>query len=180
MAISTATVPGQILTSAYVNNNINSGLTYISATTIGSAVSTVIVSSCFSTTYDNYRIVISGANFSTLCGVKIGMNSSTGSTYSTANMNMVYSSTTITGEAANNTTTFSIATGQGPTSISFDLINPFATASTQYFAQSAGDTYVSWRSGRDSALISNTGFTMSMTGGTVTGGTITVFGYRKA
>ena len=180
MAISTATVPGQILTSAYVNNNINSGLTYVSATAIGSAVSSVVVSSCFSSTYDNYRVVISGPNFSTLCGVRIALNNSSGSTYSTANMNMVYTSTGITGEAANNTTTFSIATAQGITSMSFDLINPFATTATQYFAQSAGETYVSWRSGRDTASVSNTGFTMSMTGGTVTGGTITVFGYRKA
>jgi hypothetical protein len=46
-------------------------------------------------------------------------------------------------------------------------------------AQSATDTFVSWRSGRDSADISNATFILSLTGGTMTGGTIRVYGYRN-
>jgi hypothetical protein len=56
MTVSAATTAGQILTSAYVNNNINSGLDYITETS-GSAVSSLSVNSCFTSTYTNYRIV---------------------------------------------------------------------------------------------------------------------------
>ena len=60
MTISAATTPGQILTSAYVNNNINSGLVYVgssSFTTI-SAGSPLNLDGLFSSTYDNYRVEI--------------------------------------------------------------------------------------------------------------------------
>jgi hypothetical protein len=60
MTVSAATTPGQILTSAYLNNNINSGLTYIGSTTATSGT-TVEVLGCFTATYDAYRIVISDA-----------------------------------------------------------------------------------------------------------------------
>jgi hypothetical protein len=56
MTVSTATTPGQILTSAYVNNNINSGLVYI-AEASGTAVSSLSFNNCFSSTYLNYRII---------------------------------------------------------------------------------------------------------------------------
>ena len=56
MTISTATTPGQILTSAYVNNNINSGLVYVTEGTF-SASSAVNVVGCFTTTSNNYRVI---------------------------------------------------------------------------------------------------------------------------
>lgn len=59
MAVSTATIAGQILTSAYVNNNINSGLTFISTVTLSAAAGTAAQFSgtVFSSTYTNYRLV---------------------------------------------------------------------------------------------------------------------------
>ena len=59
MAVSTATTAGQILTSAYVNNNINSGLTYISTVTLSAGAGTAAQWSgtVFSSTYTNYRLV---------------------------------------------------------------------------------------------------------------------------
>lgn len=155
------------------------GLQLIKTQTIGSAVSTIAVSDVFSATYDNYRIQITNANYSVLCGVRVQMNNSTGSTYSTGNMNIAYTSASITTEVSSNSTLWSIATGQGLTGIVLEIINPFNSVATHMVSQSAADTYVSWRSGRDSSSTSNTGFTISMTGGTVTGGTIAVYGYRK-
>jgi hypothetical protein len=38
----------------------SSGMTLISTTTIGTTVSSVNVTSAFSTTYDNYKIIVSG------------------------------------------------------------------------------------------------------------------------
>jgi hypothetical protein len=95
-------------------------------------------------------------------------------------MNIPYSSAAITTEVASNTTLWSIGTGQGLTSITLDLISPFLTTDSQVMAQSATDTYVSWRSGRDSADLSSTGFVLSLTGGTMTGGIVRIYGYRDS
>jgi hypothetical protein len=48
----------------------SSGMTLISTTTIGTAVSSVNVTSAFSTTYDNYKIMISGGVASTTVGTE--------------------------------------------------------------------------------------------------------------
>jgi hypothetical protein len=157
----------------------NGTLSATGTVTIGSAVSTVTVTNAFSALYDNYKILIQNTNCSTLCAVRLQLSSSTGSTYSTANMNIPYSSATITTEVASNTTLWSIGTGQGLTSVTLDLISPFLATDSQVMAQSATDTFVSWRSGRDSADISNATFILSLTGGTMTGGTIRVYGYRN-
>jgi hypothetical protein len=148
--------------------------------TIGSAVSSVTIGSAFSALYDNYKIITQNTTCSTLCGVRLQLSSSTGSTYSTANMNIPYTSASITTEVSNNTTLWSIGTGQGLTSVTLDLIGPFLATDSQIMAQSATDTYVSWRSGRDSADLSSTGFVLSLTGGTLTGGTVRVYGYRNS
>jgi hypothetical protein len=168
--------PGEILTAAAMDSI---GLWLVKTQTIGTTVSTVTVSDAFSANFNNYRIVISGPSFSTLCGIRIQLSASTGNTYSTANQNISYTSASTTVEVSANTAFWSIGTGQGVTSVAFDIINPFATSSSQQWAQSAGETFVSWRSGYNSSTASSTGFTLSMTGGTVTGGTIRVYGYRN-
>lgn len=157
----------------------NGTLSATGTVTIGSAVSSVTVTNAFSALYDNYKILIQNTTCSTLCGVRLQLSSSTGSTYSTANMNIAYSSASITTEVASNTTLWSIGTGQGLTSVTLDLFSPFLATDAQVMAQSATDTFVSWRSGRDSADISNATFILSLTGGTMTGGTIRVYGYRN-
>ena len=55
MTISTPTTAGQILTSAYVNNNINSGLVYIDSVTVTSNT-TGTIENCFSSTYRDYLV----------------------------------------------------------------------------------------------------------------------------
>jgi hypothetical protein len=95
-------------------------------------------------------------------------------------MNIAYSSASVTPEVASNATQWSIGTGQGLTSVTLDLISPFIATDSQVMAQSATDTFVSWRSGRDSADISSTGFVLSLTGGTMTGGIVRIYGYRDS
>ena len=74
MTVSTATTPGQILTSAYLNNNINSGLTYIdSATAAGTATP---IDGCFTSTYNAYRIIVNAtgttSNQAMYLGLRVG------------------------------------------------------------------------------------------------------------
>ena len=85
MTISTPTISGQILTSAYVNNNINSGLVYVTSVTVGSAVLTVNVPNAFSAEYDNYRIVLSNIDCSVDGnGIKLLLDGITTAVYSSS------------------------------------------------------------------------------------------------
>ena len=70
MAISTPTTAGQVLTSAYVNNNINSGLVYITEATATSGAS-ISVDNCFTSTYTDYRIVVSRAATTSATGLSL-------------------------------------------------------------------------------------------------------------
>ena len=168
--VTTCTVSSTSGTSATASNGV---------ITIGSGNTIVSVSNAFSTNYDNYKILIQNTLSSTLNGVRLQLGSSTGSTYSTANMNIGYTSASVTPEVSSNATQWSIGTGQGLTSVTLDLISPFLATDSQIMAQSSCDTFVSWRSGRDSADISSTGFVLSLTSGNFTGGTIRVYGYRN-
>jgi hypothetical protein len=182
MTVSTPTTSGQVLTSAYVNNNINSGLVYIKEQTIGSAVSSVSVTSAFSTTYDNYLITVSGTAVSaTDSSAFITLNGSAGSTYSYAGNFMAYTSGTVNGNNASaGTTGFWLGLTGGTFSASFDVMNPFLAKATNLFGQSSGSKHINTFLGYDSNAASSTGFTISQLTTNLTGGIITVFGYRKA
>lgn len=185
MAISTPTTAGQILTSAYVNNNINSGLVYIKEQTIGSAVSSVPVTSAFSTTYDNYRITVSGVAVSAAASsAYITLSGSAGSTYSANGIYMLPSSATVNGLNQNQASTgFWLGITGGTWSATFDLMNPFLAKATNLVGNSAssGATgYYNTCLGADSNAASSTGFTLTQLTTNWTGGIITVFGYRKA
>ena len=75
-----------------------SGLTLISATTIGTSVSTVTVSSAFSSTYDNYFITVNGGTSTANGNITIQLGATT-SGYLVAGNYMSYTSNTINGFA---------------------------------------------------------------------------------
>ena len=182
MAISAATTPGQILTSAYVNNNINSGLVYVTSATVGSAVSTVPVTGAFNSTYDNYRIVYSGGTSST--NASLGMTLGAVVTGYYAGLIRVQTATgTVVGVADNNAAKWSYIGYASTTSVELicDILNPFAATPTAY--QNGGWSLTSdcgTSSGINSSATSFTSFNIIPGSGTLTGGTITVYGYRKA
>ena len=182
MAISTPTTAGQILTSAYVNNNINSGLVYIKEQTIGSAVASVNVTSAFSSTYTNYKIIVAGGTMSAATPLQLKLGASTtGYAYS-----LVYASfTTATPLAvvAASDSSFVYA-GGGDTNgcyANIDLLRPFDAAYTQYSSTTYGlVTTAGFNTGIHKVATSYTDFTLFPASGTLTGGTITVYGWRKA
>jgi len=182
MTVSTATVSGQVLTSAYVNNNINSGLVYITSVTVGSAVSTVAVPSAFSATYDNYRIVYNGGTSS--ANASLGMTLGAVVTGYYSGLIRVQTGTgTVVGAADNAAIKWSYVGYASTTSValSFDILNPFAAVPTAY--HSAGWVVTAdcgQSSGINSSATSFTAFNIIPGSGTLTGGTITVYGYRKA
>ena len=182
MAVKTFTT--EVLTSADTNTYLaNSGLVYVTSATIGTGVSTVTVSSAFSATYDNYRIVVSGGVSAANAVMQLSLGSSVTGYYSVLNY-AAYASASTPLSAGNNNSALWDYVGYvtaSSLSASFDLINPFAAKNTQFHAAgwcalSAAGT----ASGVHQVASSFTAFTLSAGGNALTGGTVTVYGYRKA
>lgn len=182
MTVSAATTVGQVLTSAYVNNNINSGLTYITEATIGNGVSTVTVAGCFSTTYDNYQIVLAGSDSSSLNNiVTMQLNNSTGATYNTSSFYIIHGGATGSNTAtASGVFRFAWGGDVSDTSANVTVYSPFLTKRTAISGQTTNASLTAFNGGVDTNAVSNTGFTLGVGADTLTGGTITVYGYRKA
>jgi hypothetical protein len=184
MAISTPTTAGQILTSAYVNNNINSGLVYVTSATVGTAVASVTVTGAFNSTYDNYRIVYSGGTGSANSAIKTQLGASAADYYSILNYVSYSSGTTprsLGGEAQTSFPFSGFASSSGFTGVSYDLLQPFLAKWTLLHAAGyVGNSDSGTSAGLHASSVSYTSFVLSPTSGTLTGGTITVYGYRKA
>ncbi len=183
MAISSTFTTGQVFTAADANLMANSGLVYVKSQTVGTGVSTVTVSSAFSTDYDNYRIIYTGGVMSTSQYLAISLGSTTSNYYNA----LVYGSylggaPLVVGNSAGAAWTYMGYGNTGVVMVACDLFQPFLTKNTLMssphvqFAGGVGGT-------NQGVLIdttSYTSFTVTTAGGTLTGGTITVYGYRKA
>jgi hypothetical protein len=182
MAIKTFTT-GEVLTASDTNTFLaNSGLVYVTSTTIGSAVSSVTISNCFSSTYDNYRILVNGGSASADQNLAMTLNGGTTAYYGV----LVYGLTNGTGPfvaSNNNAGEWSFVGYQNTTSgiiLTMDVMGPnlaeWTGVHSTYISPGGGGTYT----GSRQATTQHTGFTLTPAGGTMTGGTITVYGYRKA
>jgi len=183
MAIKTFTA-GAVLTAADTNTYLaNSGLVYVTSATVGTGVASVTVSSAFSSTYDAYQIVYSGGSISTETAIGIQIGSATTGYYG----NYVYgnyATSAVTAASDNNASKFTYI-GGGDTFNGCGAIctinNPFL--SKQTYISSPLVTYLNFNGtyvGRLANSTSYTSFIVSPFAGTITGGTITVYGYRKA
>lgn len=157
-------------------------LTLISSTTIGSAVSSVTVSSAFSSTYDNYKIMIIGGTSSVLTGGKLTLGATTTGYYNGA-AGATYAGVSSVFGAANqgwwdavllNTNGFaSEITLWGPnlaqiTMVTADVIRPTTTGQYERMGGYLNNT------------TQYTAFTIATTSGTMTGGTIRVYGMANS
>lgn len=173
---------GQVLTAAQLTTlQTNIALNYITSVTIGTGVSTVTVAGCFSTTYDNYQIVLAGADSSSLNNiVTLQLNNSTGSTYTSSSFYIIHNGAT--GSATGTNANFRFAWGGdvSDTSANATIYSPFLTKRTAFTSQASNQSLTSFNGGVDTSAVSNTGFTLSVGSDTLTGGTVSVYGYRKA
>lgn len=176
------TFTNEQLTAADVNVFLaNAGLVYVSSTTVGSGVTSVTVSNCFSSTYNNYRLV-----FSNITGTvsnspwQIQFNNSTGSTYKSTSAYLVYGSTGFYAYAPSTTTVARVGWSDTTSDMNLvvDIISPNLSAMTTWSSQGANQTITYQSAGIDTNAAAQTGFTM--TGDTFTGGLILCYGYRKA
>jgi hypothetical protein len=154
------------------------GLRLIKKQTIGSAVSSVNVTSAFSATYEAYRIVITGVTASTsdLLNLKLG---SVATGYYQTRIAYTYAGVADNG-FDNNTVRWTVCVRGDATngiSGSFDLLNPFLTKYKFLHGGVAVPTAAGTVNGILQSTTSVTDFTVAPGSGTISGGTIYVYGY---
>jgi hypothetical protein len=186
MAVKTFSA-SEVLTASDTNTYLNNGgLVYISNTTITAGSPTATVSSCFSSTYDRYKIVIStsaSAAGGTQGFILIPNGSNVGN-YTSWMYQIATSSTISSGNGPAQTYIFLGYCGNNQMVFELDNYNGFASTgktgtirwSSYDSTQSTGGTGAHWGTNGTS----NTGFTVQCGGGLTMGaGNIIVYGYRK-
>jgi len=180
MAIKTFTT-GEVLTAADTNEYLgNAGLVFVKSQTVGTAVASVTVSSAFNATYDNYRIVYTGGTGSGSISMTIG------GTSTNYNNSMIYGNTFAVptpagiGASAGAAWTFVGWCDANICHFGMDLFSPNLAKYTTFGNCSyTGSTNAGNNSGMHGTATAYTSFTL-IPASTFTGGTITVYGYRKA
>lgn len=183
---------GQVLTkTSSTNYEVNwssptNGTTLVTTETIGSGVATVQVTNCFSSTYDSYIVEIAGVSISSngtalkfipLVGTTAPANGCYGNVFYVANgaaaglssagiSNQQYMECVSMTSASTNTGTFNV---DGPNLAEYTRLS-FSSVDNNYWRIGAGI----WRN-----TSQYTGFQFETFSGTLTGGTIRVYGYNR-
>ena len=192
MAIKTFTT-GEVLTAADTNTYLaNSGLVYITSATASGTAQFINIASCFSSTYDSYRILVTSCG-SASSAVSVGFQMLNGTTpYTASNYSFAFAGYTTLGGSNNNgynaDTKASFINCYGAVmngGASFDCHQPYLAKQTQFLGHStavnSGLNGYDMRSGMMlvETATSYDGLRITTTGGNLSG-TFTVYGYRKA
>jgi hypothetical protein len=178
---------GQTLTSAAMNQV---GLWLVKSQTIGAGVSTVVVTSAFLSDFESFRIVISNvAMSSTGTGTVVYCKMHDGTNPANTNYNFGFAridiaAGTVAGVTASlGTNGVLIGRGTGDKfGTSFDIVNPNLATHTLFpsvSGQNVSTGYMYIGTAMHQTSTAYTGFQIATDTGTFTGGTISVFGYRK-
>jgi hypothetical protein len=156
------------------------GLRLIKKQTIGTGVSSVTVTDAFSATYENYQIIVSGGVGSAQQQMKFKLGASaTGYYYSGRQISYAGSGSDLFG---NNTVAFDFGAYSSPDNNSGNIFlrSPFAAKNTGFnsiYADTVGSGGGAGAfQGVHDSPVSYTDFNFTV-GGTLTGGTIYVYGY---
>jgi len=172
--------PGEVLTAAAMDSI---GLFLVKTQTVGAGVASVVVPDAFSADYDHYRIIYTGGVMS---GTNVQISMRLGAAITQYYYQMIYqtyaaNTAPLANVPDNNSTQWSFV-GAGTTTfarLSADLFNPFSTTRTVI-----NGSYVTALAAGSGAGVLNdatsyTAFTLLTGSGTMTGGTIRVYGYRN-
>jgi hypothetical protein len=183
MAIKTFTA-GETLTAADTNTYLaNSGLVFIKSQTITGTPTSVTINSAFSSTYDDYKIILTGIVPSATDSFRIKFGSMTANGYGSMYYDQYTggaTSTLRTNNAASNYLSLNQGSA-GVTSTSFDVTGPNTTNYTNVYGMWYGRGFGGWATSTVMDSTQYTSFTILTDGaGTISGGMISVYGYRKA
>jgi hypothetical protein len=155
------------------------GLRLIKKQTIGSAVSSVTVTGAFSSTYDNYQIMVAGGVASGSNYLMLSLGAVNTNYYSTLTSS-IYNGGAFLSATTNNGIAYGQAGWVSTQFISLDvnLLNPFLTKRTLIKGSFAGVSVAGAMGGVQDSDTSFTAITITPQGGhTLTGGTIYVYVY---
>ena len=156
------------------------GLDFIKSQTIGSAVSSVTVSDVFSSTYDNYKITIAGGSASADMTINMTLGSTATGYYWSAT-GRVFGSTDQSAEEANSTAwKHHYVAGSSTLNSTMEVLSPFLSDETTFSAsiiRAKTNGFQYHCGGYLNNTTSYTAFTLTCSTGTLTGGTIRVYGY---
>lgn len=185
MAVKTFTA-GAVLTASDTNTYLNNGgLVYITQSTF-TAVASVSINNCFTSTYDSYRITLQVfGSAASNCRLRLrvgGVDANGTDYYDRGYYNNAGVITALTGTAVQQVFLTNYDTNVGyPGRVSCDIHGPNLAARTVFHTQwadsftvLAGDTHSTHATGN-----AYDGFTLSPAAGTITG-TVRVYGYRQA
>jgi hypothetical protein len=167
----------QVLTAAQMNAV---GMWLVKTVTIGSGVTSVPVTNCFSSDFTNYRIVVNTSMSASGNSAFITLNNSAGTTYFGGGQFQAYSTTTNTGASFPGVSDGFWCGISGPNfTMTADILRPNLAQATGFFGLSSESTYSNTVRGLDSNAASSVSMTLTQVGGvTMTGGQIRVYGYR--
>jgi hypothetical protein len=180
MAVKTFT-SGAVLTASDTNTYLtNGGLVYVTQQTVGTAVASVTVTGAFNATFDSYRIIYTNGVGSGISVINMTLGSTATGYYQSGAVVPFTGASSL--NQVNNGTSWSpigvMATDYA--NVVVEIHNPYLSKKT--FA--TWDYLYTVEYIRIGGYLNNTtsytAFTLTPGGGTLTGGTITVYGYRKA
>jgi len=185
MAVKTFTT-GEVLTASDTNTYLaNAGLVYITSTTFNQ--STVNINSCFTATYDNYRVLIEVAtitgNVVPVIQMRTGLTNTGGTAYVYSGADFLPGS--VSSQGSTGAASWRVA-AHSSGAAGMDVIefyNPYAAKYTGFTSVTQGSytpdsRFLVMAGGYLANTTSYDGF--SWQAGATCTGTITVYGYRKA
>jgi hypothetical protein len=157
------------------------GLWLVKTQTVGTAVSSVTVTGAFSADYDNYKIVYTGGTASASTYLKVTLGGSTTGYYGTL-VYGTFATAVVSGNVNDNNAAQWSFVGAATTDfarLAMELQNPFASTRTFISATYSDAGNAGSFNGYLGNNTSHTAFTITPNAGTLTGGTIRVYGYRN-
>jgi hypothetical protein len=165
--------------SAWTNLLQTSGLELIKVQTIGTAVTSVNVTAAFNSTYDNYKIVVTGGVGSAAVAIQMRLGAST-TGYSQAVNYANYSGAAALLQVSNGSQfSFMGEINTNFMAVNADIISPNLVRQTQISSAYVGGGIAGFSGGNHAVAAAYTDFTLLPASGNMTGGTIFVYGYRK-
>jgi hypothetical protein len=155
------------------------GLRLVKKQVIGSGVSSVNVTSAFSATYEAYKIVVTGGVASTSPNLGLKLGASATGYYEVLRYNTFSTGAAQTPAGTNNGSSWAFVGNASTDAIAFDvnLRNPFLAKWTYFDSYYIATGTTGNDSGVHQVATSYTDFTITPSAGTLTGGTIYVYGY---
>lgn len=161
------------------------GLWLVKSQAVGTGVASVVVTGAFSSDYNNYFVTwTAGTGSVGGAQLRIAFNVDTANNYYSNIITQTAGLATVNGQAFGALVGFTVVgyVDTGDTSLSLTINNPNRTLNTNFYGSFnclGGSSQVGTVGGWSIATGANTGFTLYPSSGTISGGTIRVYGFRN-